>query len=68
MTLDGIIHNARMTAGEFSTDEWIDRLAGALPDLAKAQGPYLREYQEHGNYILSATTPGYVVFSENLGR
>ena len=36
-----------MTAGEFSTDEWIDRLTRALPDLAKAQGPYLREYQEH---------------------
>ena len=36
-----------MTAEEFSTDEWIDRLARALPDLAKAQGPYLREYQEH---------------------
>lgn len=36
-----------MTAGEFSTDEWIDRLARALPGLAKAQGPYLREYQEH---------------------
>ena len=46
MTLDGIIHNARMTAGEFSTDEWIDRLARALPGLAETQKPYLRRYQE----------------------
>ena len=33
-----------MTAGEFSTDEWIDRLARALPGLAQAQEPYLQEY------------------------
>ena len=36
-----------MTAGEFSADEWIDRLSRALPGLAKAQEPYLREYQEN---------------------
>ena len=36
-----------MTAGEFSADEWIDRLARALPGLAEAQEPYLREYHEH---------------------
>ena len=33
-----------MTAGEFSADEWIDRLAQALPGLAKVQEPYLQEY------------------------
>ena len=33
-----------MTAGEFSADEWIDRLARALPRLAEAQEPYLQEY------------------------
>ena len=33
-----------MTAGEFSADEWIDRLARALPGLAEAQEPYLQEY------------------------
>ena len=36
-----------MTTGEFSADEWIDRLAQALPGLAEAQKPYLRRYQEH---------------------
>ena len=36
-----------MTAEEFSTDEWIDRLARALPGLAEAQKPYLHRYQEH---------------------
>ena len=30
-----------MTPGEFSAGDWIDRLAGALPALAKAQEPYL---------------------------
>ena len=33
-----------MTAGEFSADEWIDRLTRALPGLAEAQEPYLQEY------------------------
>ena len=33
-----------MTAGVFSADEWIDRLARALPGLAEAQEPYLQEY------------------------
>ena len=33
-----------MTAGEFSAEEWIDRLARALPGLAEAQEPYLQEY------------------------
>ena len=35
-----------MTTGEFSADEWIDRLARALPGLAETQKPYLRRYQE----------------------
>ena len=30
-----------MTPGAFSAGDWIDRLAGALPALAKAQEPYL---------------------------
>ena len=33
-----------MTAGEFSADEWIDRLARALPGLAQAQEPYPQEH------------------------
>ncbi len=33
-----------MTAGVFSADEWIDRLARVLPGLAEAQEPYLQEY------------------------
>ena len=36
-----------MTAEEFSASDWIDRLAQALPDLAKKQNPYLREYHNH---------------------
>ena len=36
-----------MTAEEFSADDWIDRLAQALPDLAEEQKPYLREYLKH---------------------
>ena len=36
-----------MTAGGFSANEWIDRLARALPGLAEAQEPYLSEYHEH---------------------
>ena len=36
-----------MTAGEFSADDWIDRLAQALPDLAEEQKPHLREYRKH---------------------
>ena len=35
-----------MTAEEFSADKWIDRLTKALPDLAKTQEPYLRQYYE----------------------
>lgn len=36
-----------MTAEEFSADDWIDRLAQALIDLAEEQKPYLREYHKH---------------------
>lgn len=36
-----------MTAEEFSADDWIDRLAQTLPDLAEEQKPYLREYSKH---------------------
>ena len=36
-----------MTVEEFSADDWIDRLAQALPDLAEEQKPYLREYHKH---------------------
>ena len=35
-----------MTAEEFPAGDWIDRLAGALPGLAEAQKPHLREYWE----------------------
>ena len=43
-----------MTAGEFSSDEWIERLARALPGLAEAQEPYLQEYyrQNRGVYVV----------------
>ena len=37
----GAAFGAPMTPGEFSAGDWIDRLAGALPALAKAQEPYL---------------------------
>ena len=36
-----------MTAEEFSADDWVDRLAQALPDLAEEQKPYLREYLKY---------------------
>ena len=36
-----------MTVEEFSAGDWIDRLAQALPDLAKEQKPYLSEYYKH---------------------
>ncbi len=32
---------------EFDADKWIDRLAAALPVLAKAQEPYLQDYWRH---------------------
>ena len=35
-----------MTMAEFAAGDWIDRLAQALPGLAEAQEPYLREYWE----------------------
>ena len=35
-----------MTTAEFAADEWLDRLAQALPGLAATQEPYLREYWE----------------------
>ena len=35
-----------MTAEEFSANKWVDRLTQALPDLAKVQDPYLRQYNE----------------------
>ncbi len=40
-----------MTAGEFSADEWIDRLARALPGLAEAQEPYLQEYYKQNRGV-----------------
>lgn len=36
-----------MTAEKFSADDWIERLAQALPDLAEDQEPYLSEYRNH---------------------
>ncbi|MCY3625758.1 MAG: hypothetical protein OXH82_01820, partial [Candidatus Dadabacteria bacterium] len=36
-----------MTAEEFSADDWIDRIAQTLPDLAEEQKPYLSEYHKH---------------------
>ena len=42
-----------MTAGEFATGNWIDRLAWALPGLAKAQEPYLREYRKNNPRVHS---------------
>ena len=35
-----------MSLEEFSTGDWIDRLARALPGLAEAQEPYLGEFWE----------------------
>ncbi len=42
-----------MTAGEFSTGEWIDRLAQALPGLAEAQEPWLQEYYRQTRRVLA---------------
>ena len=36
-----------MTAGVFSADEWIDRLARVLPGLAEAQEPPLAPQLNH---------------------
>ena len=36
-----------MTWGEFDSDDWTDRLAAALPALAKVQEPYLQAYWQH---------------------
>ena len=36
-----------MTTEEFSADDWVNRLAQALPDLAEEQKPYLLEYRKH---------------------
>ena len=59
-----------MTAGEFSTDEWIDRLARALPGLAKAQGPYLREYLPGSPKLLmeEAFTEARTAFKDRKGE
>lgn len=35
-----------MTSGGIADDDWVDRLALALPKLAKVQEPFLREYWE----------------------
>ena len=44
---------ASMTVDEFSADEWVDRLAQALPKLAKAQEPWLQEYYGQPRRVLS---------------
>ena len=36
-----------MTSKAFDHSDWIDRLAGALAALAKAQEPYLQAYWQH---------------------
>ncbi len=36
-----------MSPEEFDTGGWIERVAAALPALARAQGPYLEEYWRH---------------------
>ena len=36
-----------MTSNAFERDSWIERLAGALSALAKAQEPYLQAYWQH---------------------
>lgn len=38
---------AQMNSKAFDHDDWIDRLAGALAALAKAQKPYLQAYWRH---------------------
>ena len=35
-----------MTSAEFDAEAWIERVARLLPPLARAQEPFLREYQE----------------------
>ena len=43
---NGAGFGVRMSLEEFSTGDWIDRLARALPGLAEAQEPYLGEFWE----------------------
>ncbi|MCY3765459.1 MAG: hypothetical protein OXH06_08530 [Gemmatimonadetes bacterium] len=51
-----------MTSGGIANDDWVDRLARALPELAKVQEPFLREYWEqnagvHVDYDLRSGKP-----------
>ena len=45
-----------MISGAFAAGDWIDRLAGALPELAEAQERYLSGYREIR--LLSHLAPG----------
>ena len=40
-----------MTSGGVADENWVERIALALPDLAKVQEPYLREYWEQNGGV-----------------
>ena len=41
-----------MTSAQFNAGAWIERVAQLLPPLARAQEPYLREYQERHAHVI----------------
>ena len=47
-----------MTIAEFAAGDWTDRLAQALPGLAEAQEPYLREYWKQNPRVHSVVGGG----------
>ena len=53
-----------MASDEFEDSDWVDRLALALPGLAKAQEPFLREYWEQngGVHVVCDRRSGKPVF------
>ena len=52
---------ARMTSDGFAYEDWVDRIALALPGLAKAQKPFLREYWEQNGGV-------HVVYDRRSGK
>ena len=50
-----------MTSDGFAYEDWVDRIALALPGLAKAQKPFLREYWEQNGGV-------HVVYDRRSGK
>lgn len=47
-----------MSSAQFDSEAWIERLAQLLPPLARAQEPFLREYQERYGRVIDLTDGG----------